>query len=336
MVECREQRSGRGDVRREGVIGKSIGKPQRPGVSADIEHRRDARADIRPRVALWVCLQLRDRLLIRVPGAEVERVGTPVGPAGLREVHVCVDESGGDPHPFHVQHVDAERQRTLRRATDAVDLAVAEHDVRARHRRPTAAVDERRAGECPRRRRRPDGRINRSGQGNPPSVGRLHEEPLGDAAVLVRAVANPVTIRAIDPARLKLRQVDVVGLDQVRPLGPGPLREVLETGGETGRAAAHKQRGVKVVREVFVAVPLADGVDVPVEHSARGSKVVVGSLSQDRRRSGEQSKREQSSHEFPPVSRVYADGGSTKEGKQYGDSLDGRLRRICRALNGHR
>ena len=113
--------------------------------------------------------------------ANVDRVRPPVRPPGLREMHVRVDQARRDPHAVHVGDVDALRDGTLRRGSGAIDLAVANDDVRVRDRRAAAAVDQRRAGERARRGGRAGRGIDRAGDARSSSRRRSDEKPLGDA-----------------------------------------------------------------------------------------------------------------------------------------------------------
>src|SRR5262249_54259964 len=140
-----------------------------------------------------------------------------------------------------------------------VDLPVAENDVGAGDRSSAAAVDERGPGECPWRGRSAGGCVDGSCHRNLPAVRCFHEEALGDAAVLVGAVADAIPVRPVHPAWLQLGQVNVVGFDEVRPPSAGAFREIVKAGTEAGGAAAHEQLGVKVAGQVLVAIPLADG-----------------------------------------------------------------------------
>jgi hypothetical protein len=140
--------------------------------------------------------------------------------------------------------------------------------------RSTAAVDQRCADDRARRGGRAGRGVDRAGDGDLPAVRRLHEEPLGDAAVLVGAVADAVAVGAVNPARLQRGEVNVARFDEVGPRTAGALREVVEAGGEAGRAAAHEEIAVQVVREVFVAIVLADGGEVAFEDGARVGEVV--------------------------------------------------------------
>ena len=70
----------------------------RPGVAADVEDGRHSRAEMRSAETLGMGRELRLDLLVRIPVAHVERVGPSVGPAGLREMDVRVDQPRHDPH----------------------------------------------------------------------------------------------------------------------------------------------------------------------------------------------------------------------------------------------
>ena len=82
------------------------------------------------------------------------------------------------------------------------------------------------------------------------------------AVVLVIAVANAIAIGAIDEARLDTDEMNVVCLDHVRPMFADPFGEVVVAGGEPGRSSSGQPRRVKVIREVLLAIALADGIDV--------------------------------------------------------------------------
>src|SRR6266545_4273040 len=57
--------------------------------------------------------------------AHVERIGSPVRPAGLGEVNVRIDEARRDPHPAPVQNRHTRRNRAV---ASAIDLSAAQPD----------------------------------------------------------------------------------------------------------------------------------------------------------------------------------------------------------------
>ena len=195
--ERREQRTGGGDVRRQRVIRESIGEPQRPRETADVEHRGHAGADVRLRVALRVCFQIRFDLVVGIFRADVEEIRAPVRPPRLCEMNVRVDESRRDEQAVPVDRGDALGDGAR---AGAIDLAVAEDDVRIRDRRAAAAVDECCSDDRARRRRRSRGRVDRAGDADAPTLRRLHEHALRDPSVLLRDVANAVAIRRVHDA----------------------------------------------------------------------------------------------------------------------------------------
>ncbi len=88
-------------------------EPDRPRITTHVEDRRHARAQVAAVPPLGVLTQLANRLLVGMRLAKIERIGSTIGPAGLRKVNVRVDEAGRDPHAGEVDRLDASGQVTL-------------------------------------------------------------------------------------------------------------------------------------------------------------------------------------------------------------------------------
>src|SRR3954465_2069507 len=130
VVDGREEGPGGGDPRHLQVGLGPGGEPQGPGVAADVEHPRHPRAEIGVAEALGVAREVGDRLVVGVAGAQVDGVRPAVGPAGLGEVDVGVDQAGGDPEAVEIGDVHSGGDRTGGARAGAVDLAVAENNDR--------------------------------------------------------------------------------------------------------------------------------------------------------------------------------------------------------------
>src|SRR3954471_10299660 len=107
--------------------------------------------------------------------------------------------------------------------------------------------------------------------------------------MLVAAVADPIAISSVDDSRLNRREMNIVRLDQIGPLRANPFCERIETGGEAFRTAEDERRRVQVVRQIRLAISLADGGDVRLEHRARGGDL-IGRRGEERR--GNQKKKQ--------------------------------------------
>ena len=115
VVRRREERPGRLDARGARVVAVRLRHRDRPGIAADVEDRRDPRAELRAEEALGVRREVRLGLLVGVAVAHVGGVRPAVGPSGLGEVDVRVDQSRHDPQPRHVGDVDAFAESRSRR-----------------------------------------------------------------------------------------------------------------------------------------------------------------------------------------------------------------------------
>ena len=111
-VDRREQRAGGHHPRGGGAPGGALLQLERPGIATHIEHGRDAAAQVRAVEALGPSVQLRLDLLVGITVAQVQGVGSPVHPAGLREMHVGVDQARDDPFSGSVHCVGVGRQGT--------------------------------------------------------------------------------------------------------------------------------------------------------------------------------------------------------------------------------
>src|SRR5450755_3872806 len=97
-----------------------------------------------------------------------------------------------------------------------------------------------------------------------------------------RAVANSISIRAVDETGLQRSQVNVARFDLIRPAFAGVFRVFLESCGESTGPVAHEPRVMHVQRQVLVAIALADRGNVFVKDGAR-SREVRFVVSEDRR-----------------------------------------------------
>ncbi len=206
--------------------------------------------------------------------AHVERVGTAVGPAGLREMDVGVDEPGHEPGTGEIDDADVGGHRAALARTGAVDLAVAQEHDRVGDGRSAAAVDERRADQGARRRRRARRRREGGRGGDPPAPLRGHEPALGEArlllvAALAVAVDDTVAIGAVDDSGLDRHQSQVLGVEDRRPILACGLLDLGVAESDAAGAGANQALRLQIAGEVGVAIAPADGVEIALEEGAR-------------------------------------------------------------------
>ncbi len=143
-IDRREERSGCPDARSERVALGPRRKLQRPRIAAHVEDARDAGTEVRTEEAFRVLAQVGLDLLVGKPRSDVEGVRASVGPPGLTEVDVGVDETRRDPQAFQVRHSGSLGERTRGARSGAGDSASADEDDGVPNRRAAGAVHERR------------------------------------------------------------------------------------------------------------------------------------------------------------------------------------------------
>ena len=107
-------------------------------------------------------------------------------------------------------------------------------------------------------------------------LGRLDEEPLGEAGDLFGAVAHAVAVGAVDQAGTDRGEAEVVGrrCGRASPAGRGSQTGVAEL--EAVRAGARQPFGLEVAGEVGVPVLVADRLQIFLEQAAaRGGDVFL-------------------------------------------------------------
>ena len=156
--------------------------------------------------------QIRLDLLVRIPIPRVEGVRTAVGPAGLREVDVGVDQARKDPRSRDVGHDGARRGAAV--LAGALDAPVAHDDRRAR--RPGAAPvpSTSVAPTRPTAEREPRARPLEDQRGEHGAIQRIEREGLHHRARFVgraakRAAQSPLDALDSDrsPARVQPQRV---------------------------------------------------------------------------------------------------------------------------------
>lgn len=217
--------------------------------------------------------QIRLDLFVGVPHAQVERIGTPVDPAGLREVHVRIDQAGSDPGTLHVHHPGIGRHRASGAGAGALDLAVPQDHDRVRRRGLASAIDQRAADQRSRR-RRGAGRIGEGGRDrDAPALGRRAKDALRAARLLHFTVAHAVAVARVDDARRQWDELQILPIEDVRPATTSVLRQGLVSQVEPADAVERQRLGLEVAGEVGLAIAMPDRVEIALEQRAGRGKV---------------------------------------------------------------
>ena len=146
-VDGGEQRAGRRDARGVRIVREPVAEGPGPGISADVEDRRDAGAEIAAEEPLRMRLEVGLDLRVGIRVAKVGGVRAAVEPAGLAEVDVGVDQPGDEPGAPGIGPRGAGRNRAGLASPGACDAAAADQDDGVGDGRRAGPVEQRRAGD---------------------------------------------------------------------------------------------------------------------------------------------------------------------------------------------